>query len=301
MTTDYHQKLLPVIRYLETHFNEPLQLEDTAAMANISPYHFHRVFKLVTGEPFAAYLRRLKMEQAVAWLLYHKRSVTDVALTLGFSSSQSFSKAFNKHFGVTPSEMRGCADLAAFYQLLGKNSKFGHLYSKDEHAPTWSLIHTDSQPPQRRINMEIQQFEKMHVAFVRVTGPYGKNYEQACGQLYQWVEMNQLPLQPAIFIYHDNPEITAPDHCRTDICTPVPEGTSASSGVEIKTLPGGKYAFTRQQVTEKAQYGEYWEALIADIVEAKLEMDDRPCFEYYHHFDPDTYTADVSFCTALKE
>lgn len=45
MRVDYHQRLVPVIRYLEQHFNEPLNLPEVAALANLSPYHFHRTFK----------------------------------------------------------------------------------------------------------------------------------------------------------------------------------------------------------------------------------------------------------------
>lgn len=41
MRVDYHQRLVPVIRYLEQHFNEPLNLPEVAALGNLSPYHFH--------------------------------------------------------------------------------------------------------------------------------------------------------------------------------------------------------------------------------------------------------------------
>ncbi len=66
MKTNYHQKLKPVIRYLEQHYNTQLNLEDVARLALLSPYHFHRVFKAVTGETLNEYLRRLRLQQADA-------------------------------------------------------------------------------------------------------------------------------------------------------------------------------------------------------------------------------------------
>lgn len=63
MKTDYHKRLLPVIRHLEAHFDEPLNLEEVAALAHLSPYHFHRIFKAVTGETLNEHLRRLRLEK----------------------------------------------------------------------------------------------------------------------------------------------------------------------------------------------------------------------------------------------
>ena len=62
MSTDYHRRLQPVIRYLEQHYRDPPDLTTIAALASLSPYHFHRIFTAVTGETLAAYLRRLRLE-----------------------------------------------------------------------------------------------------------------------------------------------------------------------------------------------------------------------------------------------
>lgn len=87
MKTDYQKRLLPVIRFLETNFDQPINLEAVARMACLSPYHFHRIFKAVVGETLNDYLRRLRMEKAANQLFYKKRTVVEVALSMGFSSS----------------------------------------------------------------------------------------------------------------------------------------------------------------------------------------------------------------------
>ena len=60
----YHRRLRPVIRHLEQHYAEPIDLHEMARLAAFSSHHFHRIFKTVTGETQAAYLRRLRLETA---------------------------------------------------------------------------------------------------------------------------------------------------------------------------------------------------------------------------------------------
>ncbi|KFK57664.1 AraC family transcriptional regulator, partial [Vibrio vulnificus] len=99
--------------------------------------------------------------------------------------------------------------------------------------------------------------------------------------------------------YHDKPEITPADKCRTDICLLNCEKAEGNGEIEIKDFPGGEYAFIRKTITDNAQYATAWDELMAQLVERGLESDERPCFELYHSYDPKTQHADVSFCTAV--
>lgn len=150
------------------------------------------------------------------------------------------------------------------------------------------------------MTMKTQQFEPSKLAYVRVTGPYGQGYEEPSGRLYQWAEMKGLAGNSCIFIYHDNPEITPNDKCRTDICLMVSEDTEVPSGIELKDFPGGQYAVMRQTITESSQYAKAWDDLMSKVIESGLETEDRPCFELYHSYDQQTQHSDVSFCTAIK-
>ncbi|OLQ71159.1 AraC family transcriptional regulator [Photobacterium proteolyticum] len=296
---DYLQRLTPVIRYLEQHYAESVNLQQVAAMANLSPHHFHRIFKAVTGETLANHIKRLKLQNAAQQLFFKKSSVTEVALDHGFSSSQSLAKAFRLYFGVTPTEIRNCTTLEEYSALL-RNSKIGHTLRKSGHESSLSDDYSGGYQPQRSENMKTELFEERCLAYVRVTGPYGENYEPALGKLYQWAGAKGLQDGQCIFIYHDNPEATPADKCRTDICLTVPEGTDGSQGIEVKKLPAGSYASIRETVTEQSQYGTFWESLMEQIVASGLEVEDRPCFELYHSYNPETRVADVSFCEPIK-
>ena len=312
--TDYPRRLRPVIRHLEQHYAEPLDLAQIAALAALSPYHFHRIFKAVTGETLAAYLRRLRL-QAIARQLFYDRqaNITVLAHEHGFPSSQALAKAFRQHFGLAPREIRACGDLESLIATL-QHSKIGHLLHKSGHAAV--LAERDNG---RDVNTDVMthtQETAMHditlatlaertLAYIRVTGPYGQGYEAASNRLYQWAGAHQLADGECLFIYLDNPEITPADKCRTDIAITLPPAQADSvpvhGDIEKQHIPGGSYALLRRHVYKPEQYRQYWEEAIAAIVAQGWQIeDDRPCFELYHHYDAASGEADVSFCTAIS-
>ncbi len=79
----------------------------------------------------------------------------------------------------------------------------------------------------------------------------------------------------------------------------MPEGTEVGKSIEYTHFDGGKYFTSRRTVTDQSQYGHFWNEHMGCVVEQGLETDQRPCFELYHHYDPVTHHADVSFCTAV--
>ncbi|WP_281629506.1 GyrI-like domain-containing protein [Vibrio sp. St2] len=300
MRVDYKKRLTPVIRYLEKHFNQPLNLPEVAALANLSPYHFHRTFKAVQGETLADYIRRLRLAAAADDLFKSKQPILNIALEYGFSSSQSLAKAFKQHYGVTPTEFRDCENYQEFSKLA-RNSKIGHTLRKNGNEGESGDPYTGSEPTMWSKTMEIQKFEATKLAYIRVTGPYGEGYQEPSSRLYQWAGMKGLAENTCIFIFHDNPEITPNDKCRTDICLMVPEDTEVPGNIELQDFPGGDYAVMRQMITKPNQYSKAWDDLMSNVINSGMENDDRPCFELYHSYDPVTQHSDVSFCTAIKQ
>ena len=290
MPTDYNKRLLPVIRHLEQHYREPLDLTALAERAALSPYHFHRIYKAVTGETPAATVRRLRLENIARQLFFSKdANITTLALEHGYASSQALAKAFRAHFGMTASDIRACRDLEGHIETM-QNSKIGHLLHKSGHAAPAANSDTapviNPQEPSMTSDMQTTTLAPCTVAYIRVTGEYGKNYESATNRLYQWAGAHGLADGECLFIYLDSPEIT-------------PADTATGNGIEKQHLPGGSYALIRRTVSDPAQYRVYWEEIIAAVIAAQLEIDDRPCFEQYHHYDAATGKADVSFCVAV--
>lgn len=101
------------IEEMYAHFDEPLALRRLAEVARFSPYHFHRLFSATTGLSPARFLAAIRLEEAKRLLLTGPRSVTDICMSVGYSSLGTFSSRFRASVGVSPSDLRRFADDAA--------------------------------------------------------------------------------------------------------------------------------------------------------------------------------------------
>jgi AraC family transcriptional regulator len=101
---DYVERVNRAIDYIVRNLAEPLRLEEVSKAAGFSAFHFHRVFKSLLGETLNQFVKRLRLERAL-YLMSHatSRSLTDVALDCGFSSSSDFSRSFKQRYGAAPS------------------------------------------------------------------------------------------------------------------------------------------------------------------------------------------------------
>ena len=93
-----------VADFIEEHLARDVKLSEVAAVAELSPYHFARAFKQSFGVPPHRYHIGRRIERAKEML--SDPSVTEVALAVGFAETSSFSAAFRRATGVTPSEFR---------------------------------------------------------------------------------------------------------------------------------------------------------------------------------------------------
>jgi AraC family transcriptional regulator len=93
-------------RYIEEHLAEELSLSSLARLVRLSPFHFSRAFKESFGMPPHRYLTSRRIERAKALLVKRKLSVTEIGFDVGFSETSSFTSAFRKVTGETPTEYR---------------------------------------------------------------------------------------------------------------------------------------------------------------------------------------------------
>lgn len=104
---------------LTRRLDNPPSLDELAAAALVSPYHFHRVWRGLTGETVGATLARLRIEAAKPRLA-EGATVTDVALAFGYGTPQSFARAFRSQTGVTPTAFAAGVEPTAVAQAQPK-------------------------------------------------------------------------------------------------------------------------------------------------------------------------------------
>jgi len=95
-----------VVDYMHSNLGMPLLLEDLAAVASISKFHFVRGFKLATGEPPHRHLTRLRMQLAAKLLRTSRDTVQQISAACGYASAGQFANAFRRHHGASPTQYR---------------------------------------------------------------------------------------------------------------------------------------------------------------------------------------------------
>jgi AraC family transcriptional regulator len=103
---DYIGRMNRAIEFIERNIKEDISLDMIANEVSLSPYHFHRVFSALAGEPIGAYVRRRRLTLASRDLIETDIRIIDIAVDYLFESQESFSRSFKKMFGVTPGKFR---------------------------------------------------------------------------------------------------------------------------------------------------------------------------------------------------
>ncbi|TNJ05900.1 AraC family transcriptional regulator [Aeromonas veronii] len=287
---DYRKPVFKAMDYISHHLDDNPGLDEVAAAAAISTFHFHRIFKTMVGETIAGFTRRLRMERAARRLLASPQSdITTLALAAGFSSSQNFAKAFRLHFAMSPSE----------YRLL----QGGNWKSKIGNDPlpfdTYDglVMHPVTEHPGLLQGASVRLMPARRVAYMRRLGPYGKETcEQAHRDLLALFASDEA-MTPAgtLSLYWDIPDITDETRCRTDVCIELGPEIPAGRQLTTQTIAAGPYAVC-QFIARGDQLVACWETAFRWVVGQGLNCDDRPCYEQYHagtDSDRDHYVFDI--------
>jgi AraC family transcriptional regulator len=112
------ESLQMAIDFIEEHLLENITIEDIAKQANVSPFHFQRTFMILTDTSVGEYLRRRRLTLAAQELTSTASKIIDLALKYGYDTPESFSKAFRKQHGVTPSDIRKGNGMIQAYNRL---------------------------------------------------------------------------------------------------------------------------------------------------------------------------------------
>ena len=117
---DWITGISKAIDYIEEHITESTDYARAAKEACSSPFNFQRVFALLCGYTLGDYVRMRRLTLAGEELLSTDAKVIDVALKYGYDSPESFSRAFTRFHGVSPSAVRKGAAIRSFSRICVK-------------------------------------------------------------------------------------------------------------------------------------------------------------------------------------
>lgn len=258
----YASRILAVQLFIQQHLDEDLTLIRLAEIAGYSPYHFHRIFRGQVGESTDDYVRRLRMELAARALRYREQSVLEVALDSGYGSHEAFTRAFQRTFGVNPSE----------YQAL-------------EHHPLPLKEQIMSTVPHNIGDVRIVRQPARRLAYFRVVGEYSpETLGPAFSRLGKWASAAGLLSRPGtecIGVYHDDPEITAPEKQRADFGITVDEAFQPTGEFQVQTLAAGLHAVLTHRGPYETLGDSYRWIYGVWLPDSGREPADAPPFEVY--------------------
>ncbi len=220
---DYVQRVNRAIDHVIRNLGGSLTLEEIARAAGFSPFHFHRVFKSIVGETLAQFVKRQRLERAL-YLMSHapRRSLTEVALECGFSSSSDFSRSFKQRYGSAPSAF----DLVTFRDL--RRDEFIDAQSGPDKASRFARLRAGENPD--GFEVELRDLPPRTVAYTRVLDPFSSMTAviSAYERLMVWAAARGYSDRQWLGYMWEDPEIVALKDCRYDVAVEVddvrPEG-----------------------------------------------------------------------------
>ncbi len=103
---NYLKQVQAGIDFIENNLDYDFSLKEVAQKSNISQWHYQRIFRALTNETLKTYIRSRRLANALEKLLVSDNKIIDIAITAGFKSQESFTRAFKQAFEMTPNQAR---------------------------------------------------------------------------------------------------------------------------------------------------------------------------------------------------
>ncbi|WP_303317186.1 AraC family transcriptional regulator [Flavivirga abyssicola] len=278
--TDYKNRINRVFEFIDENLESDLSLKTVSGIAFFSPFHFHRVFKFVTGETLNGYVTRRKIEKSALDLLHKNITTTELAHKYGFSDNSSYSRTFKKYFGVSPTAFKR--------ENPNRHSKIRQLKSKNgQEYPDYEkyicIIDNLKKWTKMNAKIEIKQTPKLNLAGVTHVGVNG--IEKVFEKLAKWA------ITKGLFknsenkmgrIFYDSFKVTAPDKVRMSIFLTTNEPFKAEGEINKLTINESKCIVGRFVITP-TEFEKSWTSLFIWMNENGYKKSPENPFEIYHN------------------
>lgn len=258
----YLEAINRAIEFIETDPSEKINLDEIAEYAFLSKYHFHRIFKSIIGNTTKEYLTRLRLEKSAQLLKNSAKSVNEIAYECGYTSPETFTRAFKSFFSTTPTLFRESAQ----QEIENKQKIYAEV----------NFNSLNLTPP------KIVERADINLAYIRHFGSYNK-VAKSYQQLMLWATKNLvLKLKPTTLgIVHDDPSLTDEPKIRFDACILVAKEIQPKGEVGYKKIRGGKFAVFRYKGPYEHFHTIYDYIYNVCLFDYKWSLRDEPALEWY--------------------
>lgn len=272
----YLQRINQVVNHIRENLDGDLSLEALAQVACFSPFHFHRIFKTLTGQTISDVVLRLRLERAVMLLRADpSMNVTDAAFESGFVALAHFSRAFKKHFGQSPGRWDRFAPL--------QDRKNSQVFEK---FPDYTVESLSDAAEQGTFTVQIKKLPAQRLAYIRVFNAYSdfSRIQAAYERLTAWYSRHGGDIETAAWygMSQDDPDITPLEMCSFDWCVAAPQNWEADGEINLRDFPECQVAYVHLcgGLIEEDRVIQYlfrcW------LPNSRYQPDNLPGMEIYH-------------------
>ena len=242
---EYYFRINKSIDYIKENLQEELSLEKLASYSSFSKFHYHRIFKSVTGITLNDFIKNAKIERALFFLMNNpSKTISEIASDCGFLSISSFSRSFKEQYHSSPTEWRN----------LYRNSNIGQMKGEIESYLALKLnnLKNNQMSDAMKLDFEIKKIEEFNVIYVRnlnVNSHDSETFGKMFEQLFSWATPRNLvnfPETKALTVYRSNANLDG--MIQADVCLSVPEGTIGEGLIGNTVISGGLYAIFHKEV-----------------------------------------------------
>lgn len=248
------------LAYIHNNFGENITAEDLANVSGYSIFHFHRVFKEITGENVNDYLRNTRLEKASNLLLYNQhQTIEEIAINSGFATAAGFRNAFKKKFLVSPKEWR----------------KSG--YDTNSHELSEALKQIEKEFDIK--NPTIVNNEPIPMLYMLIYG-YKEDMSEDWNHMREWCEEQDVLNAPHRYIglFHNHPSFAKFNNSRYVACVETNEDVFRSGKVGKCVVSSGKFAKFKFECSHKDLYTMMHLAYINWLPKSKYEVRNFPAY-----------------------
>lgn len=229
----YRARFRRVLEHIDANPDADLSADALSRLAACSKYHFHRQFSLLFGLSVRHYVELSRLKRAAYRLAFRQdQSITAIALDSGYRDPESFSRAFRRRLGQSPSDFR-------------KAPRWRHWLAV--YHPLRQFRRQFMQTPPDAIQVIVKTVEPIPVAVLEHRGDPALTGESV-RRFIAWRREAKLPPgRSATFnLFYDDPARTPAEDYRLDLCAATDAEIAANAyGVVAKTIPGGRVAVLR--------------------------------------------------------
>ena len=257
-----YERIQKAIDYIEANLANPIKLDSVAGEGYFSLSHFYRIFHALVGHSVKEYIRKRRLSEAALRLANTKDKVIDICFDYGFEYQESFTRAFDAMFALTPGKYRKRGAVEGIFEPL-------NLIEKYLAADPANLI-----DPKIKV---LKYLKPMRVAYYRAIGK--KPELEAWEKLHSWAKKKGLhqSSSPCRYFGFDNP---GPQQGKSvygyELWLTVTQKLKSSGDIGLKTFPGGLYAVTGTTV---ADIGKAWSHFVKWQKLSKYRQGKHQCFE----------------------